>query len=339
MNRTATQPSTGPTTTTMRAVVQQAYGDAEVLHPADRPLPRALRDDEVLVRVHAAGLDRGTWHLMTGTPYAVRLAMGLRRPRQPVPGLDLSGVVAEVGAAVTRFAPGDEVYGIGTGTFADYAIAKEGKLAAKPAALTHEQAATVPVSAITALQAVTDLADVRAGQRVLVTGASGGVGSYAVQIAVAAGAEVTGVASAAKGDLVRSLGATHVLDYAVDDFADVPGRYDVIIDIAGNASLSRLRRALTPTGTAVLVGGEDAGRILGMGRQLRALVVSMFVRQRLTMRVPKESASDLERLTALIDAGQVTPSVGATYPLDRAADAMRELVAGRVRGKVAIRVV
>jgi NADPH:quinone reductase-like Zn-dependent oxidoreductase len=325
-----------PTTTTMRAVAQEAYGDAEVLMPAERPLPRALRDDEVLVRVHAAGLDRGTWHLMTGTPYAVRLVMGLRRPKQPIPGLDLAGNVAAVGAAVTRFAPGDQVYGIGSGTFAEYAIAKEDKLAGKPATLTHEQAATVPVSAITALQAVTDLAGVQAGQRVLVTGASGGVGSYAVQIAVAAGAEVTGVASAAKADLVRSLGATHVLDYARDDFAAGPDRYHVIIDIAGNASLSRLRRALTKTGTAVLVGGEDAGRITGMSRQLRALVVSLFVRQRLTMRVPKESARDLERLSALIEAGQVTPSVGATYPLADAAEAMRELVAGRVRGKLAI---
>ena len=328
--------ATASTTTTMRAVVQDAYGDAEVLRLAERPLPRALRDDEVLVRVHAAGLDRGTWHLMTGTPYAVRLVMGLRRPKQPIPGLDLAGTVAAVGTAVTRFAPGDEVYGIGTGTFAEYAVAKEDKLAGKPARLTHEQAATVPVSAITALQAVTDLANVRAGQRVLVTGASGGVGSYAVQIAVAAGAEVTGVASAAKADLVRSLGAAHVLDYAQDDFAAVPDRYDVIIDIAGNASLSRLRRALTTTGTAVLVGGEDSGRVTGMSRQLRALVVSLFVRQRLTMRVPKERARDLERLSALIEAGHVTPSVGATYPLDDAARAMRDLVAGRVSGKAAI---
>jgi NADPH:quinone reductase-like Zn-dependent oxidoreductase len=327
-----------PTTTTMRAIVQEAYGDAEVLRPAERPLPSALRDDEVLVRVHAAGLDRGTWHLMTGTPYAVRLAMGLRRPKQPVPGLDLAGTVTQVGTAVTRFAPGDEVYGIGTGAFAEYAVAKEGKLASKPAALTHEQAATVAVSGITALQAVTDLAGVRPGQRVLVTGASGGVGSYAVQIAVAAGAEVTGVCSAAKADLVRSLGAAQVLDYASDDFAATPDRYDVIIDIAGNASLARLRRALTPTGIAVLVGGESAGRLTGMSRQLRALVVSLFVRQRLTLRVPKERASDLERLSALIEAGQITPSVGATYPLVDAADAMRQLVAGQVRGKAAITV-
>ncbi len=336
MTSTTTSATTNARTTTMRAIAQEAYGDAEVLRLAVLPLPRALRDDEVLVRVHAAGLDRGTWHLMTGTPYAVRLVMGLRRPRQPIPGLDLAGTVTAVGAAVTRFAPGDEVFGIGTGTFAEYAIAKEDKLAAKPASLTHAQAATVPVSGSTALQAVTDLAGVRAGQRVLVTGASGGVGSYAVQIAVAAGAEVTAVSSAAKADLVRSLGATHVLDYAVDDIAAVPGRYDVIVDIAGNASLSRLRRALTPTGTAVLVGGEDAGRLLGMSRQLRALVVSLFVRQRLTLRVPKESAADFERLSALIEAGQVTPSIGATYPLPQAAEAMRQLVAGDVRGKVTI---
>ena len=342
---TTTTPTTTPTTittsvrtTTMRAVVQEAYGGAEVLRPAVRPLPRTLRDDEVLVRVHAAGLDRGTWHLMTGTPYAVRLAMGLRRPRQPVPGLDLAGTVAAVGTAVTGFAVGDEVYGIGSGTFAEFAVAKAAKLAPMPVALTHEQAATVPVSAITALQAVTDLAKVQPGQRVLVTGASGGVGSYAVQIAVAAGAEVTGVSSGAKADLVLSLGATHVLDYTRDDFAAVADRYDVIIDIAGNASLSRLRKALTPRGTAVLVGGEDAGPIIGMGRQLRALVVSLFVGQRLTMRIPRESAADLERLSALIEAGHVTPSVGATYPLDQAATAMRELVAGRVRGKVAITV-
>jgi NADPH:quinone reductase-like Zn-dependent oxidoreductase len=334
MTRTAAPLST----TTMRAVVQEAYGDADVLRAATRPLPRALRDDEVLVRVHAAGLDRGTWHLMTGTPYAVRLVTGLRRPRQPVVGLDLAGTVEAIGSTVTRFAPGDEVYGIGAGSFAEYAVAKEGKLAAKPAGVSFTQAATVAVSAITALQAVTDLAGVTAGQRVLVTGASGGVGSYAVQIAVAAGAEVTGVCSAAKADLVASLGAAHVLDYTRDDLTATGVRYDVIIDIAGNTSLRRLRRALTPTGTAVLIGGEGAGRLTGMSRQLRGLVVSLFSKQRLTLRVPKENAADLERLTAMIEAGQVTPSVGATYPLDQAATAMRELVAGTVRGKVAITV-
>ena len=330
--------STTAPPTTMRAVVQDGYGTAEVLRPAEVPVPGPLGAGEVLVRVHAAGLDRGTWHLMTGTPYAVRLAVGLRRPRQPVPGLDLAGIVVAVGATVTRFAPGDEVYGIGTGTFAEYAVARADKLAVKPAALTFEQAAVLPVSAITALHAVTDLAQVEPGQRVLVTGASGGVGSYAVQLAVSAGAEVTGVCSAGKADLVRSLGATRVLDYAVDDFAATDDRYDAIIDIAGNASLSRLRRALAPRGTAVLVGGEDAGRLLGMGRQLRGLVVSLFSRQRLTLRVPKESSADLERLTALVEAGHLTPAMESTYPLDQAATAMRELVAGRVRGKVAITV-
>jgi NADPH:quinone reductase-like Zn-dependent oxidoreductase len=331
-----TQITAKATTTTMRAIVQEGYGGAEVLRPAQRPLPRAPGGGEVLVRIDAAGLDRGTWHLMTGTPYAVRLVTGLRRPRQPVPGLDLSGTVVAVGAAVTRFAPGDEVYGIGTGTFAEYALAKESKLAPKPATLSHAQAATVAVSGLTALQSVVDIAGVQRGQRVLVTGASGGVGGYAVQIAVAAGAEVTGVCSAAKADLVRSLGAAHVLDYASDDFAAVADRYDVIIDVAGSASLSRLRRALTPTGTAVLVGGEDAGRITGMSRQLRGLVVSLFTRQRLTLRVPKESAADLERITVLVETGQVTPAVGASYALAEAADAMRDLVAGRVRGKAAI---
>jgi NADPH:quinone reductase-like Zn-dependent oxidoreductase len=328
--------STTARPTTMRAVAQEEYGAAEVLRSTSRPLPHVVRADDVLVRVHAAGLDRGTWHLMTGTPYAVRLVTGLRRPRQPVPGLDLSGTVVAVGSSVTRFAPGDEVYGTGTGTFAEYALAREGKLALKPAALTHEQAATVPVSGTTALQSVTDIAGVTAGQRVLVTGASGGVGSYAVQIAVAAGAEVTGVCSAGKADLVRSLGATRVLDYARDDIAAGPERYDVVIDVAGNTSLSRLRRALTPRGTAVLVGGEDAGRLTGMSRQLRGLVVSLFGRQRLTLRVPKESAADLDRLTALVESGQVTPALGATYPLSEAAAAMRDLVAGRVRGKAAI---
>jgi NADPH:quinone reductase-like Zn-dependent oxidoreductase len=215
-------------------------------------------------------------------------------------------------------------------------VAKEQKLAIRPATLTSTQAATLAVSAITALQAVTDIAGVQAGQRVLVTGASGGVGSYAVQIAAAAGAEVTAVCSAAKADLVRSLGASHVLDYARDDLTATGVRYDVIIDIAGNTSLTRLRRALAPTGVAVLVGGEGAGRITGMSRQLRGMVVSLFSRQRLTMRVPKESAHDLERLTALVESGHVVPSVGATYPLAEAADAMRLLVAGEVRGKVAI---
>lgn len=329
--------STSPTTTTrMRAVVQDGYGTSEVLRLAERPLP-TIKADQVLVRVHAAGLDRGTWHLMTGTPYAVRLAMGLTRPRQAVLGRDLAGVVEAVGAEVTRFAPGDEVFGMGTGTFAELVAAPEGKLAPKPANLTFAQAAVVPISAGTALRAL-DVGGCAAGQRVLVTGASGGVGSYAVQLAVAMGAEVTGVASAAKLDLVRSLGATHVLDYAVDDYADGSTRYDLVIDVAGNPSVRRLRRALTRSGTAVIVGGEDSGKLLGMSRQLRAVLTSPFVSQRLTMAVAKERASDLLRLTPLLESGAVVPSIDRTYPLEQAPEAMARLEAGEVRGKIAISV-
>ena len=325
------------TATTMSAVVQDGYGSADVLRSAEIALP-SVKDDQVLVRVHAAGLDRGTWHLMTGKPYAVRAVIGLRSPRQPVLGIDLAGVVEAVGAKVTRFSPGDEVYGMGVGSFAEYAVAKEAKLAPKPGKLSFEQAAVVPISGGTALQALTDSGHVEAGQRVLVTGASGGVGSYAVQLAKALGAEVTGVASAAKLDLVRSLGADHVLDHAKDDFADGTREYDLIIDVGGSPSVSRLRRALTRKGTAVIVGGEEGGNVTGMGRQLRALMTSPFVGQRLTMCVSRERASDLEQLTTLIEAGKVTPSIDRTYPLDQAADAMRHLDAGLVRGKIAITV-
>lgn len=319
---------------TMQAVVQDTYGSADVLRLAQLPRPTA-GEDEVLVRVHAAGLDRGTWHLMTGTPYAARLVVGLRRPRNPVPGRDVAGTVAAVGSAVTRFAVGDEVFGIAPGSFAEYAVAPESKVAHKPEGMSFEQAAVVPISALTALQAL-DVGRVQPGQQVLVTGASGGVGSYVVQLAKALGAQVTGVSSTSKHDLVRSLGADHVIDYTRQDFADGTQRYDLILDIAGNPSLSQLRRALTPTGTAVIVGGEDAGRWTGMSRQLRAVALSPFVRQRLTMLVSKERGSDLERLSDLIVAGTVTPSVDRTYPLDQVPQAMRHLAAGRARGKVAI---
>ena len=225
------------------------------------------------------------------------------------------------------------------GSFAEYAAAREDKLAPKPANLSFEQAAVVPISAGTALQALTDAGRLEAGQKVLVVGASGGVGTYAVQLAKALGAEVTGVSSAAKADLVQSLGADHVIDYAREDFAEGDRRYDLILDIGGNPPLSRLRRALTPTGTAVIVGGEEGGRWTGgLGRSLRAPLLSPFVRQRLTMLASKERASDLERLTGLLEAGTVTPSIDRTYPLDRVADAMRQMEAGTVRGKVAITV-
>lgn len=321
---------------TMQAVVQNRYGSADVLQLAQIAVPE-VADDEVLLRVRAAGLDRGAWHLMTGRPYLLRIGFGFRGPRNRVRGREVAGTVVVVGAAVTRFAVGDEVYGISGGSFAEYAVARQDKLARKPVNTTFEQAAVVPVSALTALQALTDVGHVEPGQRVLIIGASGGVGSYAVQLAKAFGAQVTGVSSAAKVDLVRSLGADEVLDYARDDFAGGVHCYDLILDIAGNAAVSRLRRALTPTGTAVLVGGEDGGSWTGgMDRQLRAVALAPFVRQRLTMLLCKERGSDLERLTILIEAGTVTPSVDRSYPLDQVPEAMRYLEAGEARGKVAI---
>jgi NADPH:quinone reductase-like Zn-dependent oxidoreductase len=321
----------------MRAIVQHGYGSAGVLRSARIPRP-AIGGTEVLLRVHAAGLDRGTWHLMAGRPYLLRMVVGLRGPRNPVPGLDVAGTVVAAGPEVTRFSVGDEVFGFSRGSFAEYAAARESKLAAKPANASFEQAAAVPVSAVTALLALTDAGHVTSGQKVLITGASGGVGSYAVQLARAFGAEVTGVCSTSKMDLVRALGAGHVLDYTQDDFADGTRRYDLIIDIAGNPSLSRLRRALTPTGTAVIAGGEDGGNWTGMGRQFRALALSPFLRQRLTMFTPRQRSTDLDRLTGLIEAGTVTPSIGATYPLDQVPQALRYLEAGQARGKVVITV-
>lgn len=336
-NTSPQHPRDLPAAGTMRAIVQDRYGTADVFQSRRISSPE-IADDEVLVRVHAAGLDRGTWHLMTGRPYLMRLiGFGLRRPKNLVPGLDVAGTVAAVGADVTRFSVGDEVFGISRGSFAEYAPVRQDKLSRKPANLSYEQAAVVPISAGTALQALTDAGRLERGQHVLVIGASGGVGSYAVQLAKALGAEVTGVCSTGKLDLVRSLGASHVIDYSRDDFADGTTRYDLVLDIGGNAPLSRLRRALTASGTLVIVGGEQGGKWTGgFGRSLRAPALSLFVSQRLTMLASKERASDQERLTDLIEGGAVTPSVDSTYPLDEVADAMRHLEGGRVRGKVAI---
>jgi NADPH:quinone reductase-like Zn-dependent oxidoreductase len=330
--------ASGPATTDgeMRAIVQDGYGAVDVLR-LDRVARPTIADDEVLVRVHAAGLDRGTWHLMTGTPYLLRLVFGIRRPRNPVAGRDVAGTVAAVGSAVTGLAVGDEVFGVAPGSFAEYAVAKRDKLVPKPASLTFEQAAVVPVSATVAVQAV-DAGGVQPGQHVLVTGASGGVGSYAVQLAKALGAQVTGVCSTAKRDLVLSLGADHVVDYTHEDFADGEHHYDVIVDIAGNPALSRLRRALTPTGTVVLVGGEEGGDWTGgmIERQLVARTMSLFIRQRFTSVLGTERGTDLARVAELIAAGKVTPSVDRTYPLEQVPDAMRHLDAGKARGKIAI---
>jgi NADPH:quinone reductase-like Zn-dependent oxidoreductase len=320
----------------MQAIVQNTYGSADVLRLARISVPD-IAASEVLLRVHSAGVDRGAWHLMTGKPYLLRLAFGIHKPKNPVRGREVAGTVVAVGSAVSRFAPGDEVYGIGRGTFAEYAAAREDKLARKPANATFEQAAAAPVSALTALQALTDVGRVKHGDKVLVIGASGGVGSHAVQLAKALGADVTGVCSTAKFDLVRSLGADHVIDYSTEDFADGKHRYDLILDIAGNPAPSRLRRALAPTGTAVLIGGEQGGSLTGgLGRQLRARALSLFVRQRLTTVLCKERSADLERLAELIDAGKLTPSVERSYPLDQVAEAMHHLDAGKACGKIAV---
>jgi NADPH:quinone reductase-like Zn-dependent oxidoreductase len=328
---------TATTTTTMRAIVQDRYGSSEVLRLATVARP-AMDDDQVLVRVSAAGLDRGTEHLMTGKPYAMRLGFGLRGPKNPISGRDMAGTVAGVGSAVTRFVVGDEVYGIAPGSFAEYAVAREDKLARKPVNLSFAQAAAVPVSAGTALQALRDVGRVQAGQSVLVVGASGGVGTYAVQLAKAFGAEVTGVSSTAKADLVTSLGADHVIDYTREDFADGTRHYDLILDIGGSSSVRRLRKALKPRGTLVFVGGENSGSLIGMGRQLRGLLISPFLRQRLAPLMAKERAGDYESLTALIEAGKVLPTVERSYPLAEAPDAMRQLEGGQVRGKLVITV-
>jgi NADPH:quinone reductase-like Zn-dependent oxidoreductase len=332
-------PSATAGTSTMTAVVQDRYGPAPEdilrLTEIDRP---TVGDGEVLVRVHAAGVDRGTWHIMSGLPYPIRLAgFGLRRPKYANPGRSLAGTVEAIGAGATAFAPGDEVFGIGTGAFAEYAVARPAKLAAKPVNLTFEQAAAVPVSGLTALQAVRDHARIQAGQQVLIIGASGGVGSFAVQIAQALGAEVTGVASTAKVGMVRALGAHHVLDYTREDFADGRRRYDVLLDIGGNAPLSRLRRALTPHGRLVIVGGETDGRLLGgSSRQVRARLLSPFIGQQLGTFIAKENAGDLTALRELIEAGAVTPAIDRTYPLAEAGAAIRHLLDGQARGKVVV---
>ena len=325
----------------MTAIVQDRYGPApeDVLRLAEIDAP-TVGDDEILVRVHAASVDRGTWHVMAGLPYPIRAAgFGLRRPRYANPGRSLAGTVEAVGADVTGFAPGDAVFGIGVATFAEYATARPATLARKPANVSFEQAAAVPVSGLTALQAVRDHGHVRAADKVLLIGASGGVGSFAVQIAKAFGAEVTGVASTAKLDMVRALGADAVVDYAHEDFADGRRRYDVVLDIGGNARLSRLRRALTPRGRLVIVGGETDGRLLGgSGRQLRATVLSPFVRQQLGTFIASENATDLIALRELIEAGAVSPVIDRSYPLPDTAAAIRHLLSGRTLGKLVVSV-
>jgi NADPH:quinone reductase-like Zn-dependent oxidoreductase len=324
--------------TTMQAIVQDQYGSPDVLElqRVDKP---ALGDDDVRVRVYAAGLHIGDWHLMTGQPYLMRImGFGFRAPKARVRGMDVAGIVEAVGKNVTRFQAGDEVFGTCDGSFAEYARARQDTLAPKPANLTFEQAATVPTSACTALQAL-HAGGIKPGQKVLIVGASGGVGLFAVQIAKAFGAEVTGVCSTAKLDTVRSIGTDHVIDYTREDFTRSGQRYDLILDMGGTRSLSDLRRALTPRGTLVLVGGEGGDRVIGaLSRSIRALVVSPFVSQSLRMIIATAKTKDLQFLKELIEAGKLTPVIDRTYSLSEVPDAIRYMSAGRARGKIVITV-
>ena len=339
---TERQPAAGttagaPAKQTMRAIVQDRYGAAEVLERRMIERPR-ISSTDVLIEVGAAGLDRGVWHLMTGTPYLIRLlGFGLTKPKNPVLGLDVAGRVVAVGDAVTRFAPGDDVFGIAKGSYAEYVAADENKLSRRPANITVEQAAVSAVSGITALQALTDVGRLQAGQHVLIVGASGGVGTFAVQLAKALGAEVTGVASTGKLETVRSIGADHVIDYTSEDFVVSETNYDLILDIGGRNSISRLRGALAPDGTLVIAGGEDGGRLTGgIGRQLRAMMLSPFVGQRLTTFISKEHFTFIERLATHLEAGEVVPTIGRRFTLDEVPAAIRDLEAGDTVGKSVI---
>jgi NADPH:quinone reductase-like Zn-dependent oxidoreductase len=323
----------------MKAIAQDTYGDAGVLRlqDIDRPAPG---EGDVLVRVKAAGADPGVWHMMTGVPYLMRvIGFGFRRPKVPVRGLALAGVVEAAGPGVTQFRPGDEVFGTcRSGSFAEYATARQDRLAPKPQKLTFEQAAALPVSAVTALQAVRDQAGVKAGQRVLITGAGGGIGTFAVQLAKERGATVTGVCGPAKADLVRSIGADRVIDYTKQEIDRDDAGYDVIIDIAGQRPLALLRRALAPRGTLVLAGGDRYDRPVatGMSRQSRAALLSPFTSQRLRSLIARENAADLETLAKLAESGAIAPVIDRTYPLEDAAEAIRTIANGHATGKAIV---
>jgi NADPH:quinone reductase-like Zn-dependent oxidoreductase len=322
----------------MKAVVQDRFGPPDVLRltEVDPPEPGP---DEVLVRVAAAALNPYDWHILRGDPLVARLmgGMGLRRPAARVAGVDAAGEVTAVGANVSQVRPGDAVLGFCDGALAEYARAKADRVVPKPARLSFEQAAAVPMAALTALQGLRDTGAVRAGQRVLVNGAAGGVGTYAVQIATALGADVTGVCSTGNVELVRSLGASHVVDYTSEDFTDGRVRYDVILDNVGNRPLSRLRRALTPTGTLLLNGGGSPGHVIGaLAPMARAVVTDRFVRQRLRPFLSKPDRADLLAVTELIDEDRLTPVIDRTYPLAETAEGLRHVERGHTRGKVVI---
>jgi NADPH:quinone reductase-like Zn-dependent oxidoreductase len=319
----------------MQAIVQDTYGSTEVLQSRDIDRPE-IRDNEVLVRVHAASVHVGDWILMTGSPFVMRFATGLRKPKNPVPGTDVAGTVEAVGEDVTQLRPGDEVFGWAAGAFAEYAHADENQFVKKPADLTFEQASAIGVSASTALQLLRDDGKVQPGQKVLINGASGGVGTFAVQIAKAFGAEVTGVSSTKNLDLVRSIGADHVIDYTREDFTTGTERYDLILDNVGNHSMARTRRALTPDGTLISNGGgHEDGKL---GRTVRAMLASMLVKQQASPTVKTQNHDDLVALKGLVEAGKVTPVIDRTYPLIETPEAIGHVAAGHARGTVVIAV-
>ena len=321
----------------MKAIVQDKYGSVDVLRLRDVEIPQP-GDDELLIRVHAAGLDPGVWHLMTGLPYLVRLmGFGLRRPKIRTPGMDVAGTVEAAGKNVTQFKQGDSVYGTCDGSFAEYARARTERLAPKPANLSFEQAAAVPISGITALNGLRDVGGLQPEQKVLIIGAAGGVGTYAVQLAKAFGAAVTGVCSTSKAELVRDIGAEEVIDYTREDFTKGTRQFDLILDTAGRRPLSHLRRALTPQGTLVIVGGEGGDRWLGgFQRQIFAPLRALFTEQKLMGLMSKERQQDLLTLKDLIEAGKLTPVIDKTYPLSEAPQAIRYLEQGHARGKVVL---
>jgi NADPH:quinone reductase-like Zn-dependent oxidoreductase len=317
----------------MQAIVQDSYGSTEVLRTRDIAVPE-IGANEVLVRVHAASIHVGDWILMTGSPFVMRFATGLRKPKNPVPGTDFAGTVEAVGADVTRYRPGDDVFGWGAGAFAEFAHASEDQLVSKPSDLTFEQAAAIGVSASTALQLLRDDGAVKPGQKVLINGASGGVGTFAVQIAKALGAEVTGVTSTKNVEMVRSIGADHVIDYTQNDFTTGTERYDLILDNVGNHSMAQTRRALTPNGTLISNGGGHAGGKLG--RTVRAMLASMVVRQQASPTVKTQNHDDLVALKDLVEAGKVMPVIDRTYSLTDASTAIGHVAAGHARGTVVL---
>jgi NADPH:quinone reductase-like Zn-dependent oxidoreductase len=317
----------------MQAIVQDNYGSQDTLRIGDVDKP-GIGDDDVLVRVEAASIHVGDWILMTGSPYVMRFATGLRKPKNRVPGTDLAGTVEAVGRGVRHLAVGDEVFGWCAGAFAEFARASEDQFVKKPASLTFEQAAAIGVSATTALQLLRDDAKVQPGQKVLINGASGGVGTFAVQIAKALGAEVTAVCSTRNAELVRSIGADHVIDYTHQDFTRGTERYDVVLDNVGNHSMARTRRALTPLGTLISNGGGHANGKLG--RTVRTMLVSMVVRQQAGPTVKTQNRDDLLALSRLIDAGKVSPVIDRTYPLTDTARAIGHVATGHARGTVVI---